>query len=1539
MSSQVTLKALGLNYSPNNLSLPEGSLLVADDVFIRRDNVVESRRGFREYTNNFSPAPIKQLLQYKERILAHHGTKLAFDTGTTDSNGKEIFSDFSGDYSETQDGLRIKAIDSNKNLYFTTSEGIKRISARTASDFTTAAGFITPAGAVPALDFTADLHVVQGDIAGFLPADSTVSYRVVWGYKDINNNLILGAPSDPVYVYNYLIDLTQMDFNTLMDRLDSLNQTIGPQAPFINAGNYASTYDLPLNSTADQTKTNIIAVAASLDTSLLWGNFTGVSGALTILTIQDVVVTANVARMTFSAGDPTDYMVIGDRVTVAGLPVPADVLNGNWVLTNVQATYIEWSYVGAVALTAANAGTTLNSYNYTYIVNNVYTGFTDSLNTVTFSSPPRADELNVMENALQEIVTQLGAELPDVIEASLKADYISGFTLTQTATVNLTITIPTNINSNYFVQVYRSLIFTATGSQQLGDAGDQPVTPDDELRLAYETFPTSTDITNGFLTYDDDYPESLLQNNTNLYTNPVSGEGILNANYPPPFAKDLNRFKNTIFYANTKTAQIIDTIQLLGISNIVSGDTLTIADVTGSLTYTFVTGVNQVISLDTTVVVIGDAGEYFTIYSAEDLETYVFWLQVDNTGSQPTVTGATIYVPVSLLSTNTANQNAEKVRDAINTQIFDFTATALANTVTVTNNNSGITSTPTANTSPFINFTVVTPGDGEEASTRQVLLSSLTSAGQAIEETTRSLVRIINKQATSTVNAYYTSNENTPPGEFVLQAKEITDDPFYILANNSGLGASFKPDFSPINTDISVISLANPTQITTTNPHGLSNTDQIMITNTNSTPALFGIYTPTVTGANTFTVPVNVTVAGTQGSWSLLTDIESSTNNVTPNRIFYSKTSQPDAVPFLNYVDVGSEDYAILRIFPIRDSLFVLKEDGLFRISGQIAPWVVDLFDSSCILLAPDSVDVLDNTVYGWTTKGISSISETGAQQISRPIDTVIQKLSSADYSNFSKLTWGVGYNSDESYTVYTNINTSDTVATIGFRYSLLTNTWTNIVRSERCGLILLADDKLYTGAGNTSTPLIHQERKQFNRLDYADRDFDLQLANNNISTDNLTLTFGDVSDISIGDVITQNQTLTQDLYLSLLAQLDADPTVGSSLVSSYSIVGLTCTITTTTNLNLTNGQYITLSNTDSTPNIDGTYQVSNVSGSSFDITLSTLVAVNPTIGTAKRNYSETLPIAVTKNMRSQIVSLATYLDTDPGLTFSNYAARIATKSGTFTAISKANPTLITTAAAHELVPNRVITIAGSNSTPSVNGVYPVSNTGIYGVSTTFNIDENVTTAGTTGTFNTSPNIQGFDDIKACYNDIVNRLNADPGTTFINYPLITDTTLYEAVVMDINYSSDQIVVNIPLQWVVGDVTIYKAIPTQIIYAPTTFEDPLQSKQIHDATFMLNDRAFTKITTAFSSDLKPEFFEVDFYGQGNGIFGHYSSPGFGYGFFGGASNSGPLRTIIPRQTQRCRFINVKFAHVVARERYALYGVTLTGTTGISTRTYR
>ena len=177
------------------------------------------------------------------------------------------------------------------------------------------------------------------------------------------------------------------------------------------------------------------------------------------------------------------------------------------------------------------------------------------------------------------------------------------------------------------------------------------------------------------------------------------------------------------------------------------------------------------------------------------------------------------------------------------------------------------------------------------------------------------------------------------------------------------------------------------------------------------------------------------------------------------------------------------------------------------------------------------------------------------------------------------------------------------------------------------------------------------------------------------------------------------------------------------------------------------------------------------------------------------------------------------------------------------------------------------------------------------------------------------------------------------GFSLKNYKLATETKSFEAVVESVNKKTNEITLNLALQFVVGEFQVYKAIPCEIQYAPITFGDPLGLKQIYEATMMFNNKAFTKATASFSSDLKPEFSSIDFYGQGNGIFGSYSEPGFGFGFFGGGSNAAPFRTIIPRESQRCRFMNVKFNHTVAREIWNLYGITLTGNSSESSRAYR
>lgn len=1466
MSSTVTLKANGLNFSPNNLSLPDGSLLVANDIVIRRDDTIESRRGLREWSEDIGSTlnRMKQLIEYKNRILVNYAEKLAFDTGLLDEEGKAIFDDFFGTYTEASPGLRMKSIEANKNLYFTTGEGIKKISARTAADFTTAPGFIKPAGAVKALDFTAELEVEQGQQSGFLPPDTTVAYRVVWGYKDLNDGLTLGVPSDRVVVYNYLQTQMAMDLNALTVMLDTIDQSTS----MITDGDYAASFYTPANAGASTLLNNVLALAEKLDLDILYAD----QGGSAPLDMDTIEILDNEGIITFDvAATPEDYFAPGDSIMLSDFNTAFSVVNGVRTISTVDNTTRQITFVitsANVASATVDSAATIYSNTFRNIINTGDDVWADPLVDLSLSIPATSEQLRIINNNIFRILEALKQELPGVIPTPLQTAYVTPFLMTERANVLLTITIPSTIDSDYFVQVYRTRNFTAEGVQTLGDSGGIPVVADDEMRLVYEAFPTPAEIAAEELLFLDNYPEELIQNNANLYTNPETGDGILKANYPPPFALDINTFKNVTFYGNTKTPYQIPNLQLLGVSNIMSGDQVTISNGIDTNTYTFVEGAQEITEIDFTMVGLA-TGEYMKLYSAEDEHIYNLYYNIDGAGSGPAIAGE-IDVAVNILSTFTDSQLAQRSMDVINTLVYDFSA--IENTlpsIVVANVNEGKCTNFSAGTTPFT-MSVIQNGDGEDQATQQVLLSSLPSAAQAIDETARSFVRIINKQADSPVNAYYISGDNTPPGQINLQTKNLSDPRFYVIGSSDGIGFSFNPEISPENMDITSISAANPTVITTSNPHTLRNGNEIVITGSNSTPSIDGLYTVTVLTPTTFTIPVNVTIAGTTAVWTKATDIEYATNEVRANRLYFSKSNQPDAVPLLNYLDVGAEDKAILRIFPLRDSLFVFKEDGLYRVSGEIEPFVLALFDSSCVLIAPDSVDVSNNEVYCWTLKGIVKVNETGVSDppVSRPLDTEILKLGSAGYPNFKTITWGVGYDSDNTYTVYTNTSPEDEYATLGFTYNNLTNTWTNVVRSQTCGLVLDTDDKLYMGSGTKN--LIDQERKDFARTDYADNDFELTLGGGSLFSNNMVLKFTSTDDISVGDSIIQTQDLTIYAYNKILLQLDNDPTVEDD------------------------------------------------------------------------NYFASLEAVPGDEMRAKIVALATKLDTDPNL-FGDYLNRIETKMGSILSNDVGFPSLVTTITPHELVNGRVIDISGAQgpqSDPSINGNQIVLDTGTFGTSDEFEIDVDVITAGGPSLdYSTASTETSFQDIKACFNAMMERLNQDPGATYSTYKSVTEQTSFEATVLKVNNATNKVTMNIPLQWIVGPVTVYKSIPCEWVYSPQTFGDPLMSKQVRESTIMMESRAITQFTMSFASDLIPEFFEIDFSGSGNGIFGASAPLGFGYGFFGGIGNAAPFRTIIPLKTQRCRYILTKVEHSVAREKMICNGVTLTGEIGKSSRAYR
>lgn len=1708
MPSIVTLKARGLVRSPNQLELPEGSLTEASNVIIRRDNVIEPRRGFKLYGTEFGTSTdrVKQLLEYKNRLIRHYQTTLQFDTNVLNPDGESVFQSFSGSYSETETGLRIKSAVSNGNFYFTTSDGVKKLSAASANDLSTSAGYITNAGGIKAVDLQGRVNYVSGNTTGFLPGDAAVAYRVVWGVKDANNNLIIGTPSQRAEIYNPLTNLIVLGLNDVLAALDKASDN--SSTPLIGDGDYLDTIGQSISAGASELKVAVNALAQKLDEDILIADNGG--PAPIDLAGGNYQVTNNVAQISKGAGGNFDtYLAIGDFVYIVGVDVRIDGLRQ---LTNVTTTVIEFSIDTDNITSTANPATAEVEFGG-------FRNITEDTNVIPdISSPATNDQVTAINTALSEILTLLKSiSNTNIISSNNKTEYIDPIVLTTTTTAILDITVPEEITTSNFYQLYRSNIKKAEGVTAFED-----IVPDDEMKLVYEAYPTQAEIDAGIITIEDITPDLPGFVGANLYTNEATGEGILQANDIPPFCKDLTVYKGYGLFSNTRTRHK-QTFQLLGVQTLLKDyqngiiPKLTIATEDYSNTYSFIKGVKQIVeitfdagatgtglngdsvdlytaydkeiyyvffntgiasssgasttitvttndnhglsngdtvnlsgtnsspsidgeyeisnitaatfditvpaaltshttigkwhkvvedkkvirvdldSADTTATIftktkdafalvvnqfttsgtsptlyvenidLGSAsaptpssisgqitsasidtagvgekatqnvsqltctavvtgGQRFNIFDAFD-KPYYIWYTVDGLGSDPLPSGRQ-GIQIDLLSTDTPTQVASKIAAELNLGSV-FTASNVGAVLTITNVNYGPCSATADVDTPFTSFTTVVAGE------LSVLLSDNVSPSIAIDETTRSLIRIINKNKSEQVYGYYTSTASSVPGKFYLEARSLGTKQFYLLGNNSITGTAFSPDLTPALDGTSVNTFTNnnssPTTITTVANHGLEVGDIVVISNSDSVPSLDGVYeVAAVPTSTTFQIAVNsqAGAGGTTGSFLKTTEATASENDEKINRIYYSKFQQFEAVPIVNYIDIGASDKAILRIVPLRDSVFVFKEDGLYRLSGETSPFTVALFDSSCILIAPDSIGIANNAVYGWTRQGIQSVTEAGADIVSRAIDTDILKLASSDYVNFKTATWATGYDSDNSYIVWTIKNPSDTSANIAYRYSNLTGSWTTIDKQNTCGIINPSDDKLYLGAGDTN--FIEQERKSFNRYDYADREIETELLVNNYFGDIVKLP--SVTGITAGDVVVQTQKITPYIFNMLLKKLDIDSGVGFVSISSITQITSTQLRITATNHNLATGDFVKIAGNISVPSFNGTYQVTVISSSQFDINISLPVAtLSTSTGTAKLSYYDTLSAAGGSNLRTKLVNLTNKLDTDPLVNDTDYTANI-TVSGlpiSFSSSTKANPCVVTTAVPHQLVNNRKVSIS-SHTNSEINGEHIVTVIS----PTTFSIPISTTVTGTGGSFVTLDN--DFDDIKACYNATILKLNNDTGLALSNYTQVINDTIQEAVIIKVDKDHSEITLNYAPDLVIGPMIIFQSIETNVVYGPATMGDPLMYKHVSEATTMFENKAFTFATMGFATDLFPKFTDITFNGDGSGVFGQ---PSFGNNFFGGGSNSAPFRTYVPREAQRCRYLLVRFKHNVAREKFSLYGVTLSGRVNISTRAYR
>ena len=216
-----------------------------------------------------------------------------------------------------------------------------------------------------------------------------------------------------------------------------------------------------------------------------------------------------------------------------------------------------------------------------------------------------------------------------------------------------------------------------------------------------------------------------------------------------------------------------------------------------------------------------------------------------------------------------------------------------------------------------------------------------------------------------------------------------------------------------------------------------------------------------------------------------------SESDVGPNRLYIGKLNEPEAVPLFNIRDVGSKASPILRVAALRDSVIILKDDGIYRLNGDsVNNFTVTALDNTVFVKATDSVVVLNNSVYCLSNQGVVQITDSAVRIVSRIIEPLLTAILGQDLEDNTS---AVGYESERLYLLSVKRpNTLSSVADVTYCYNYLTEAWTSWTGANKVffnGLLRPSDDKLYLIPTLAQNKVV-QERKQQNLVDYSGQEY-----------------------------------------------------------------------------------------------------------------------------------------------------------------------------------------------------------------------------------------------------------------------------------------------------------------------------------------------------------------------------------------------------------------------------------------------------------------
>lgn len=483
--------------------------------------------------------------------------------------------------------------------------------------------------------------------------------------------------------------------------------------------------------------------------------------------------------------------------------------------------------------------------------------------------------------------------------------------------------IPTEIKLNVNAGIWNLYVYR-TDITAAGASISVIPSPGDLCRLVYQYSFTTTDVANGYVQFTDVFPEGV-NKGPDLYTN-TNQEGIEQANAQPPLCSDMTLFDDVTFFANTASKHRW-TEQMLGIP---------------------------------TEMVVSTGAGGFTKSGANVVVTF--------TGS-PDLTGIDSSMKLAINAATSAGNVGTFPIVSVNVGAFTITATnAGAVTEAGTASSRGIAAKVTVGAQSYHAIYAA-----ENVGNRYFQVTNTGSSQQNVALTMASFIRILNQDASATINAFNITSVDDPAGTVQFEEQAIGGAAFTFQA--------FGLDF----------------------------------------------------GLNKW-LPAAYNAA------------KSSTNDLSVARLYHSKTSEHEHVPIINYFDIGNRNSKILRLVTSRSSLFIFKEDGLFRLSGDPnAGSVPTRFDDTLILWQPDLAATLHNEIYVISTRGAAAISDAGIRFIGAPIADYLSNLSdlSVEYNGYSVSCWTSKKDSLFHFFVSGNHLPTGGVINTGGTYSATTGAWT----------------------------------------------------------------------------------------------------------------------------------------------------------------------------------------------------------------------------------------------------------------------------------------------------------------------------------------------------------------------------------------------------------------------------------------------------------------------------------------------------------------